>query len=66
MCDTIFIVKEITTRKEKIMTTVPCYDVEAIRIAELADRFETTDCEVIEALFDALDDNNIDLSEYIQ
>jgi len=47
------------------MKTISIYDEEAEIIGKINDNFNTTSAEVIEALFTALNENEIDLSEYL-
>ena len=47
------------------MTTILIYDTEAEIIDRMSDDFNTTSAEVIEALLTALNENEIDLSEYL-
>lgn len=47
------------------MTTISIYDAEAEIIDRMSDDFNTTSAEVIEALLIALNDNGIDISEYL-
>jgi len=44
------------------MTKITLYDLEAERITDLADEFDTVPCEIVSAMFDALDEHNIDIS----
>lgn len=47
------------------MKTISAFDMEANRIEELAERCGVTPAEVIESLFTIVDDNNIDIEDYI-
>lgn len=50
-------------RKETDMTSITIYDSEAKKIQDLADRHDMCEASVIEALFDILKENDIDIDE---
>lgn len=47
------------------MTRLSAYDEEAKRVEDIAEQNDTTECEVIRALFEALEDNNIKVEDYL-
>lgn len=47
------------------MTRLSAYDDEAKKVEDLAEQNDTTECEVIRALFDALEDNDINVEDYL-
>lgn len=47
------------------MTRISAYDEEAKRVEDIADRNDTTECEVIRALLEAIDDNDINIEDYL-
>lgn len=49
--------------KETAMTTIKIYDSEAERIDKLAEQHDCCEASVIEALFDILEENDIDIEE---
>lgn len=47
------------------MQKITIYDIEADRIDVICRWKECSEAEVLEAIFDALDDNNIDIKDYL-
>ena len=47
------------------MTRIKVFDAEAERIKKIAEEKNVYDAEVIEALFDAIEDNGIDIYAYL-
>lgn len=47
------------------MTNISAYDEEAKRVEDIAEKNDTTECEVIRALFDVLEDNDINIEDYL-
>ena len=45
------------------MKNIEIYDLEADRISELADKHECSEASVVEALFEILEENEIDIEE---
>ena len=47
------------------MIQISVYDTEAVRIEEIMEKYDVGDASVIEALFDIIDDNGIDIGDYM-
>lgn len=47
------------------MTRLGAYDEDAKTVEDIADRNDTTECEVIRALLEALEDNDINVEDYL-
>lgn len=47
------------------MQNINIYDIESERIERLSIVLDVTAAEIVEALFDAIDKNDIDLEEYL-
>jgi hypothetical protein len=47
------------------MTKVTIYDTEAKRIEKIAEDIGVTEAEVVEAIFDIIDNNEIDIKDYL-
>lgn len=47
------------------MTRISIYDIEAEQIETLSDAHDVSDADVIEALFEAIKDNDIDINDYL-
>ena len=47
------------------MTRIMAYDWNAQEIEQIAEQADVPEAEVIEALLDALKDNNIDINDYL-
>jgi len=47
------------------MKKVCVYDTEAVRIEAIMEQYDVGDASVIEALFDIIDDNGIDIGDYM-
>lgn len=47
------------------MTRVNIYDIEAEKIDALEREHDASEAEIIQALFEALEDNDIDLKDYL-
>ena len=47
------------------MTKITVYDVEANKIEEICEDYDTTEAEVIEALIEAIEYNDIDLGDWL-
>ena len=47
------------------MQRISVYDEEAKKIAKLVDETDTSEAEVIQAIFDALNDHNIKVEDYL-
>lgn len=45
------------------MTTIEIFDMEAKRIEKLVERYDTCEASIVEALFELLDDNGIDIDD---
>lgn len=48
-----------------LMTKVEVYNQEANELEELAEKYETTTAEIVEAMMIALDANEVDFREYL-
>ena len=47
------------------MTNITVYDVEANKIEDICKEYDTTEAEVIEALIEAIEYENIDLGDWL-
>lgn len=47
------------------MTNVSVYDVEAEKLEQLAEEHDTSVAEVVEAIFDAINDAQINIGDYV-
>lgn len=47
------------------MERIGAYDIESKRVETIADRYGVYEADVIEALFQALDDNKIEIAQYL-
>lgn len=47
------------------MKNINVYDIEAEKLDKICEEHDTSEAEIIEALFDIIDDLKIDLSEYL-
>lgn len=51
--------------KETTMTRIDVFDTEARRIEKLVDKYDACDASIIEVLFDIIDENEIDIDDYM-
>ena len=47
------------------MKLISVYDIEASAIEKLSEKHDVTEAEIVTALLDAIEDNGIDIGEYI-
>ena len=47
------------------MSKIDVFDTEKKRIDEIADKYDACDASVIEALFDIIDENGINIGDYM-